>query len=940
MKKCFCRVYMLILTVFIAVLMRSNCVYASDSGDKNEAETIETAKITDISYDPYFDELVVKTDKEATIWVADVKKADGSSLQKKSFKSYKTRREEDGYYCSILLWDKDDFKISENKDAYFYVSITEPATDKKDYTPNYVIKGCPYKLSKIEFDYVAASKTHAYESGISSFVLKGSGGSTEYSKNKNYSEFLSGLSKLAFEIIDIWDQKEFSEQKDEYCPGDNAYDKDYYEYMVDTANSSLPAEIIKTDSDMWYYGIVKLCGRYTYDPAVSGNDIRTDEYMLTNPDNWTFSYADTEERRLYIYDCTITSDDGIPWDLCYCVPYHSDMIVTNLSNRHRLYCAGLPEEKPDLNGKRFIYADADPESGRTAGFYETESDGDELVMPLNALSDYGVDIYNPTENIATPEGLVVSFEETIPEKLTARDLGFDSFDFRYNNAGLAALKRGDYFTVRNYPGFGFSNRDLKGIVDEMASDINEGDGNLKYVIVFRYLGDDDTNGKSAVRSGQKVFVKVKSPAKSVKVKVDVKTDSVVLKSGLDFSTDGYTWYTILPFNKDGTAKSSIISTEDYISVKKVTENPSAFTSEKIKNVSVVTLCDIYGLQGEIYVRKSAKQGAPASAAGMVDISYGETAPILEPEEENSSYIAVSDDKDNIMLPALGDSYSEESYEYIIIDEKDFKAEMAAPGTIEASSMKWNKYKITGQKLTVGKSKAKYKLKTDDKAGDHVLNEGSYILVRVKSSKFVEKSGKETFTYYVVANDYFVANVSKATVDDKERYVLNSESTVIRFLIDYYGTGEYTEEHRFQVVIPIGSKLKKRKFPENNLKMMDNLLGQRISIAGWSTEPGSETPNVDENTVFSDKEVKLYAVLKSIGETYTVTFDLNYDDAPTDAIAPVQTNAYGKITLPSAPERSGYTFAGWFTNPQCDGDEVTNDLGYGGNVTLYVKWVKK
>lgn len=70
---------------------------------------------------------------------------------------------------------------------------------------------------------------------------------------------------------------------------------------------------------------------------------------------------------------------------------------------------------------------------------------------------------------------------------------------------------------------------------------------------------------------------------------------------------------------------------------------------------------------------------------------------------------------------------------------------------------------------------------------------------------------------------------------------------------------------------------------------------------------------------------------------TVTFDLNYTDAP--AAGTVQVDDGGKVTKPADPTRGGYTFGGWYREAACttlwdfDNDTVTADT------TLYAKWEK-
>ena len=70
--------------------------------------------------------------------------------------------------------------------------------------------------------------------------------------------------------------------------------------------------------------------------------------------------------------------------------------------------------------------------------------------------------------------------------------------------------------------------------------------------------------------------------------------------------------------------------------------------------------------------------------------------------------------------------------------------------------------------------------------------------------------------------------------------------------------------------------------------------------------------------------------------YTVSFDLNYEDAaaPPDE---QKIKKGGKITEPDAPTRDGYTFEGWFTDESCTEpfDPETDTVSK--NMTLYAGW---
>ena len=88
------------------------------------------------------------------------------------------------------------------------------------------------------------------------------------------------------------------------------------------------------------------------------------------------------------------------------------------------------------------------------------------------------------------------------------------------------------------------------------------------------------------------------------------------------------------------------------------------------------------------------------------------------------------------------------------------------------------------------------------------------------------------------------------------------------------------------------------------------------------------------------DTTIYTIGKKTTTAHTVTFNLNYTGAPAPTTAKV--NDGGKVTKPTDPTRTGYTFGGWYKEAACttawnfDTDTVT------GNITLYAKWtpVKK
>ena len=277
------------------------------------------------------------------------------------------------------------------------------------------------------------------------------------------------------------------------------------------------------------------------------------------------------------------------------------------------------------------------------------------------------------------------------------------------------------------------------------------------------------------------------------------------------------------------------------------------------------LIDNYGMEW-ISVRKSAKIGAPATMSldeddnkrPIFDGLWRSEAPYLcELLDNYPDYLAVSDDKDALVLPAVDNDGKE--CEYVVVSKADFETEILNYGTIVPDSIKWAKYK-KGAKITVGKTKSKYKMTGEDKASDHLLEEGAYVLVR---NKGFAKNGKESW----IASHYYTAKVAKAEIEGKERYVLVSANTSIKFIIkkeqnngEENGSGENKERVWRYENVPTGGKLRKSMFPAGGKLLYD--IGDNYTFVGWSTDPESETPNVDINTVYTGKEVTVYAILKA------------------------------------------------------------------------------
>nr|MCR5624202.1 InlB B-repeat-containing protein [Lachnospiraceae bacterium] len=116
-----------------------------------------------------------------------------------------------------------------------------------------------------------------------------------------------------------------------------------------------------------------------------------------------------------------------------------------------------------------------------------------------------------------------------------------------------------------------------------------------------------------------------------------------------------------------------------------------------------------------------------------------------------------------------------------------------------------------------------------------------------------------------------------------------------------------------------------------------------TFVGWFTvakdsEDADDATRVTANTVFKNTSNTTYYAWWEEGE-YVVSFDLNYDDGDGNSYYGGDEGKYGeKVTFPTTdPTRTGYTFDGWFTEPN-GGKEVTEASFFDENSTIfYAHW---
>ena len=79
------------------------------------------------------------------------------------------------------------------------------------------------------------------------------------------------------------------------------------------------------------------------------------------------------------------------------------------------------------------------------------------------------------------------------------------------------------------------------------------------------------------------------------------------------------------------------------------------------------------------------------------------------------------------------------------------------------------------------------------------------------------------------------------------------------------------------------------------------------------------------------------IMPDVADLATVTFDPNYEGAQTFDKPVIKGNAVGELTTPTRP---GYTFAGWFTDPNPNsGTQISTSTIINDDITYYAHWIE-
>lgn len=113
------------------------------------------------------------------------------------------------------------------------------------------------------------------------------------------------------------------------------------------------------------------------------------------------------------------------------------------------------------------------------------------------------------------------------------------------------------------------------------------------------------------------------------------------------------------------------------------------------------------------------------------------------------------------------------------------------------------------------------------------------------------------------------------------------------------------------------------------------LRAHYTYSGWnSATDGSGAALTDATQVTGS--MTFYA--QWTAKTYTMSFDLNYDDAgdEPDSQSVVYPANWGALPKPT---RTGYEFAGWNTDPAGNGTGYADNAPLTGNITVYAQWIR-
>ena len=126
-------------------------------------------------------------------------------------------------------------------------------------------------------------------------------------------------------------------------------------------------------------------------------------------------------------------------------------------------------------------------------------------------------------------------------------------------------------------------------------------------------------------------------------------------------------------------------------------------------------------------------------------------------------------------------------------------------------------------------------------------------------------------------------------------------------------------------------------PSTSITFSKGATKEGYTWKGWYSNAAGTGTNFGNGTTYTSTnrkgDISVYACYDLI--TYNITYNLNGGTGATNTTYNVES---ATITLPTAPTKTGYTFAVWYDNANLTGNKVTQVAkGSTGNKTFYAKW---
>ncbi len=205
----------------------------------------------------------------------------------------------------------------------------------------------------------------------------------------------------------------------------------------------------------------------------------------------------------------------------------------------------------------------------------------------------------------------------------------------------------------------------------------------------------------------------------------------------------------------------------------------------------------------------------------------------------------------------------------------------------------------------------------------------------------------TVTTFIIANDGTITSTGSTTMDSSGNTVLLVEFDITHIEVSSIKESDYSKlsEVTIQILDKDGNIVEEWCSSDFN-HIVEGLIAEeeytlRVTVVpdeDLYDIPADITFVIDENgRVTSTGSISEGTLLVSVPEkiTYSVTFDLNYDNKILQTISDLKSGS--KVEAPDPnPSRDGYRFAGWYANPAC-----TNPFDFNKpiteNTTIYAKW---